>query len=100
MKKKNNPVAKELMTPQYKPRVKESRKTYRRDWELEEDVLDEGDFVIDGYEVADPKKNKSSPNLDDTNLDYDDYEHRQEEYDLESNNTEPIAVDRYIRRIR
>ena len=100
MKKKNNPVAKELMTPQYKPRVKESRKTYRRDWELEEDVLDEGDFVIDGYEVAAPKKNKSSPNLDDTNLDYDDYEHRQEEYDLESNNTEPIAVDRYIRRIR
>ena len=100
MKKKNNPVAKELMTPQYKPRVKESRKTYRRDWELEEDVLDEGDFVIDGYEVAYPKKNKSSPNLDDTNLDYDDYEHRQEEYDLESNNTEPIAVDRYIRRIR
>ena len=51
MKKKNNPVAKELMTPQYKPRVKESRKTYRRDWELEEDVLDEGDFVIDGYDI-------------------------------------------------
>ena len=47
MKKKNNPVAKELMTPQYKPRVKESRKTYRRDWELEDDILDEGDFVID-----------------------------------------------------
>jgi hypothetical protein len=29
MKKKSNPVAKELMTPQYKPRVKESRKPYR-----------------------------------------------------------------------
>ena len=100
MKKKNNPVAKELMTPQYKPRVKESRKMYRRDWELEEDSLDYGDFVIDGYEIADPKKNKSSANLDDVNLDHDDYEHRQEEYDLESENTEPIAVDRYIRRIR
>ena len=100
MKKKNNPVAKELMTPQYKPRVKESRKMYRRDWELEEDSLDDGAFVIDGYEIADPKKNKSSANLDDVNLDHDDYEHRQEEYDLESENTEPIAVDRYIRRIR
>ena len=73
---------------------------YRRDWELEEDSLDDGDFVIDGYEIADPKKNKSSANLDDVNLDHDDYEHRQEEYDLESENTEPIAVDRYIRRIR
>tara|TARA_R100001530_G_scaffold99686_2_gene69316 strand:+ start:437 stop:739 length:303 start_codon:yes stop_codon:yes gene_type:complete len=100
MKKKSNPVAKELMTPQYKPRVKESRKTYRRDWELEEDILDDGDFVIDGYEVADPKKNKSSADLDDVNLDLDDYEYKQEEYDLESENAEPIAVDRYFRRIR
>ena len=82
MKKKSNPVAKELMTPQYKPRVKQSRKTYRRDWELEEDILDDGDFVIDGYELADPKKNKSSGDLDDVNLDLDDYEYKQEEYDL------------------
>ncbi len=47
MKKKNNPVAKELMTPQYKPRVKESRKTYRRDWELEDDILDLFGFLGD-----------------------------------------------------
>ena len=98
MKKKSNPVAKELMTPQYKPRVKESRKTYRRDWELEDDILDEGDFVIDGYELADPKKNKSSAKPD-VDIDYDDYEYRQEEYDLESEDTEFIAVGRYIRRI-
>ena len=100
MKKKNNPVAKELMTPQYKPRVKESRKVYHRAWELEEDILDDGDFVIDGYELADPKKNKSSADLDDLNQDLDDYEYRQEEYDVESENAEPIAVDRYLRRIR
>ena len=27
---KNNPVAKELYTPQYKPKVVESKKTYNR----------------------------------------------------------------------
>jgi hypothetical protein len=101
MKKKNNPVAKELMTPQYKPKVKESRKTYRRNWELEEDIVDEGDFVMDGYSVQIPS-GQSKVNIDDLTIDQDDYELQQEEATdgMESDNAEPIAVDRYFRRIR
>jgi len=65
----------------------------------DEDILDEGDFVMDGYTVA-PKR-KTSFDLDDMNLDQDDYEYRQEEINgLESENAEPIAVDRYFKRIR
>jgi len=101
MKKKNNPVAKELMTPQYKPKVKESRKTYRRNWELEEDIVDEGDFVMDGYSVQIPS-GQSKVNIDDLTIDQDDYELQQEEATdgMESDDAEPIAVDRYFRRIR
>ena len=101
MKKKNNPVAKELMTPQYKPKVKESRKTYRRNWELEEDIVDEGDFVMDGYSIQIPS-GQSKVNIDDLTIDQDDYELQQEEATdgMESDNAEPIAVDRYFRRIR
>jgi len=101
MKKKNNPVAKELMTPQYKPRVKESRKTYRRNWELEEDIVDEGDFVMDGYSIQIPS-GQSKVNIDDLTIDQDDYELQQEEATdgMESDDAEPIAVDRYFRRIR
>ena len=101
MKKKNNPVAKELMTPQYKPKVKESRKTYRRNWELEEDIVDEGDFVMDGYSIQIPS-GQSKVNIDDLTIDQDDYELQQEEATdgMESDNAEPIAVDRYFTRIR
>tara|TARA_R100001163_G_C5056084_1_gene192503 strand:- start:579 stop:884 length:306 start_codon:yes stop_codon:yes gene_type:complete len=101
MKKKNNPVAKELMTPQYKPKVKESRKTYRRNWELEEDIVDEGDFVMDGYSIQIPS-GQSKVNIDDLTIDQDDYELQQEEATdgMESDDAEPIAVDRYFRRIR
>ena len=58
------------------------RETTPRD----EDILDEGDFVMDGYSVQIP----------------DDYELQQEEVTngMESNDAEPIAVDRYLRRIR
>ena len=101
MKKKNNPVAKELMTPQYKPKVKESRKTYRRNWELDDDILDEGDFVMDGYSIQIPS-GQSKVNIDDLTIDQDDYELQQEEATdgMESDDAEPIAVDRYFRRIR
>jgi len=65
----------------------------------DEDILDDGDFVMDGYTIT-PTRQKSF-DLDDINLDYDDYEYKQEEINgLESEDAEPIAVDRYFRRIR
>jgi|TARA_R100001129_G_scaffold165847_1_gene132720 hypothetical protein len=99
MTKKNNPMAKDLMSPKYKPRVKQSRKAYKREWELDDDVITDGDFVMDGYSIT-PTRQKSF-DLDDVNLDHDDYEYKQEEINgLESEDAEPIAVDRYFRRLR
>ena len=65
----------------------------------EDEILDEGDFVMDGYTVA--PTNNTSFDLNDLNLDQDDYEYRQEEINgLESEDAEPIAVDRFINRSR
>jgi|TARA_R110002111_G_scaffold3639_2_gene22035 hypothetical protein len=65
--------------------------------ELEED----GDFVMDGYSVQIPS-GQSKVDIDDLTVDQDDYELQQEEAanGMESDNAEPIAVDRYLRRIR
>ena len=65
--------------------------------ELEED----GDFVMDGYSVQIPS-GQSKVDIDDLTVDQDDYELQQEEATngMESDNAEPIAVDRYLRRIR
>ena len=65
--------------------------------ELEED----GDFVMDGYSVQIPT-GQSKVDIDDLTVDQDDYELQQEEAanGMESDNAEPIAVDRYLRRIR
>ena len=73
------------------------RETTPRD----DDILDEGDFVMDGYSVQIPS-GQSKVDIDDLTVDQDDYELQQEEATngMESDNAEPIAVDRYLRRIR
>lgn len=67
----------------------------------EDNILDEGDFVMDGYTVQIPS-GQSKVDIDDLTIDQDDYELQQEEVTngMESNDAEPIAVDRYFRRIR
>ena len=67
----------------------------------DDDILDEGDFVMDGYSIQIPS-GQSKVNIDDLTIDQDDYELQQEEATdgLESDDAEPIAVDRYFRRIR
>ena len=73
------------------------RETTPRD----DDILDEGDFVMDGYSVQIPS-GQSKVDIDDLTIDQDDYELQQEEATngMESDDAEPIAVDRYFRRIR
>lgn len=67
----------------------------------DDDILEDGDFVMDGYSVQIPS-GQSKVNIDDLTIDQDDYELQQEEVanGMESNDAEPIAVDRYFRRIR
>ena len=67
----------------------------------DEDILEDGDFVMDGYSVQIPT-GQSRMDIDDLTLDQDDYELQQEEATngMESDDAEPIAVDRYFRRIR
>ena len=66
-----------------------------------EELEEEGDFVMDGYSVQIPT-GQSRIDVDDLTLDQDDYELQQEEATngMESDGAEPIAVDRYFRRIR
>ena len=67
----------------------------------DDDILEEGDFVMDGYSVQIPS-GQTKVDLNDLTIDQDDYELQQEEVanGMESDNAEPIAVDRYFRRIR
>ena len=67
----------------------------------DEEILEEGDFVMDGYSIQIPS-GQSKVDIDDLTVDQDDYELQQEEATngMESDNAEPIAVDRYLRRIR
>jgi hypothetical protein len=62
-----------------------------------DDLMEEGDFVMDGYQVnLDPNQHY---NNDDLGIDHDDYENIQEEYGLQSQDVQPIALDRFIERI-
>ena len=57
---------------------------------------DEADHVIDGYET--PHVNHYEHFNDDLGIDQNDYEVEQEKYAVESEDIQPIAVDRYLRR--
>ena len=67
----------------------------------EDNILEEGDHVLHGYTVQIPS-GQSKVDIDDLTVDQDDYELQQEEAanGMESDNAEPIAVDRYFSRIR
>ena len=59
---------------------------------------DEADHILDGY--ATPQE-LDHQDLDDVNLDENDYELQQEKmYGVESEKDEPIPLDRYFKRIR
>jgi len=55
---------------------------------------EEADHVIDGYSLH--KNNHHEHFNDDLGIDQNDYEVEQERYVVESENSEPIAVDRYF----
>jgi|TARA_R110002020_G_scaffold259825_1_gene473979 hypothetical protein len=57
---------------------------------------DEADHVIDGYET--PNVNHYVHFNDDLGIDQNDYEVEQERYAVESEDVQPIAVDRYFER--
>jgi len=69
---------------------------YKKKIEDEDEILEDGDFVLDGYTVN--LEDRSRHN-DDLSLDYNDYEHIQEEYGVQSEDVQPIALDRFIERI-
>ena len=69
---------------------------YKRKIEKEDDILEDGDFVLDGYSVH-LDKNVSKHNAD-LEEDINDYEDIQEEYAFQSEDTQPIAVDRVVSR--
>jgi len=57
---------------------------------------EEADHVIDGYKT--PHVNHYEHFNDDLGIDQNDYEVEQEKYAVESEDIQPIAVDRYFRR--
>ena len=69
---------------------------YKKKIEQDDDILEDGDFVLDGYTVSLEDTTKHN---DDLSLDYNDYEHIQEEYGIQSEDVQPIALDRFIERI-
>lgn len=69
---------------------------YKKKIEQDDDILEDGDFVLDGYTV---NLEDTSRHNDDLSLDYNDYEHIQEEYGVQSEDVQPIALDRFIERI-
>ena len=69
---------------------------YKKKIEQDDDILEDGDFVLDGYSVNLEDMTKHN---DDLSLDYNDYEHIQEEYGIQSEDIQPIALDRFIERI-
>ena len=56
----------------------------------------EADHVVDGYHLW--EKNQHNSFNDDLNLDLNDYEVEQEKYAVQSEDAQPIAVDRYFER--
>ena len=69
---------------------------YKKKIEQDDDILEDGDFVLDGYTV---NIEDTSKHNDDLSLDHNDYEHIQEEYGVQSEDVQPIALDRFIERI-
>ena len=69
---------------------------YKRKIENKEDILEDGDFVLDGYQIH--LDSSVSKHNDDLEQDINDYEDIQEEYAVQSEDTQPIAVDRYFER--
>ena len=69
---------------------------YKKKIEQDDDILEDGDIVLDGYTV---KLEDTTKHNDDLSLDYNDYEHIQEEYGIQSEDVQPIALDRFIERI-
>jgi hypothetical protein len=67
-----------------------------------EDILleeeQEGDHVIDGYQLHKEHITNQYFN-DDLGVDQNDYELEQEKYAVQSQDLQPIALDRYFRRI-
>ena len=61
-----------------------------------DDEEEEGDHVIDGYKIHRPNYNTYFN--DDLGIDENDYEVEQEKYDVQSEDLQPIALDRYFRR--
>ena len=57
---------------------------------------EEADHVIDGYSLH--QNNHHERFNDDLGIDQNDYEVEQERYVVESEDTQPIAVDRYFKR--
>ena len=85
-------------------KVKEKENEYRaedifplRDESREIEGEDEADHVIDGYET--PHVNHYEHFNDDLGIDQNDYEVEQEKYAVQSEDLQPIAVDRYFKRI-
>ena len=69
---------------------------YKKKIEQDDDILEDGAFVLDGYTV---NLEDTTKHNDDLSLDYNDYEHIQEEYGIQSEDVQPIALDRFIERI-
>tara|TARA_R100001086_G_C11637400_1_gene203501 strand:+ start:145 stop:438 length:294 start_codon:yes stop_codon:yes gene_type:complete len=57
----------------------------------------EADHVIDGYKMF--EQNYHERFNDDLGIDQNDYEVEQERYAVESKDAQPIAVDRYFKRV-
>ena len=85
-------------------KVKEKENEYRsedifplRDESREIEGEEEADHVIDGYSMR--KNNHYEYFNDDLGIDENDYEVEQEKYAVQSEDLQPIAVDRYFKRI-
>ena len=59
---------------------------------------EEADHVIDGYKTHHENHHKNFS--DDLGIDENDYEVEQEKYAVQSEDVQPIAVDRYLERFR
>ena len=78
---------------------KKEKKTIKKDdvFPLEFEEEQEADHVIDGYHVHDTNHHHSFN--DDLGMDENDYEAEQERYAVQSEDVQPIAVDRYFKRV-
>ena len=85
------------MTHKEKGISRELQKTYDQAEDLLE-ILEDGDFVMDGYRVHLDKDNYK--HNDDLDEDLNDYETQQEDYAFQSEDSQPIAVDRFVGRFR